>query len=122
MREKKAQLTAQLKQSRESDTLNMLGMTDAVNGNIDWRAPLFEANGDYHQYGYSRLSSAHGGLFFYRFHQAEFGTKYGDLIRVDYLENYIAQAYSPSSPEDAYRQQCIGAAIQARFKAYEVQA
>lgn len=119
MRETKAQIAEQLKRTQQSDTLNMLGLADAVNGNITWVAPLVLENGDSHQYGFSRLASAHGGLMFYRFHQADSSSKYGDSIRVDYLENYISQAHLSTTPEATYRQQCIGAAVLARFKAYE---
>jgi len=112
-------LAAQLRSSQTQKTLNLLGLIDAVNGNIEWREPLIIDSGDSHRYGWSRLTSAHGGLIFHRFHSANLNSKFGDSIEVDYLEDYNSRQFNLRHPEDRYMVDSLLAAREAQRKAFE---
>lgn len=106
----KDELIAEARAARESATLYMLALQDAVEGRIVW----IKRAGDYH-YGVSRLGAPHGGLFITRFapgYQAA-------SIQVQYLEHLDRSPRILHTKDDLNRAQAVEAAFVARQKVYD---
>jgi len=122
MGETKEQSTTQQRSNQELGPFWVVELMDAVSDNVEWCQPLVMENGDFHQYGWTRLTFAHGGLMFHRCHLTDSSSSYAASVHVDFLEHYKERLFCLLRPEDAYMVRCMTDAIQARRKACEKEA